>query len=557
MRTVNALIAAGRTDPGRQRTVNEDRFYCDAARGLFMVIDGIGGQAAGGKAADVALSMLRTRLERETGNASGRVREAITLANNEIARLAGTRPQWSGMACVLTVAVVDDGRLIIGHVGDTRLYKLRNGRIEKVTRDHSPVGEREDAKQLSELEAMRHPRRNEVYRDVGSEPHEPLDPEFIDIDDVPFEADAAVLLCSDGLSDLIDSATIADVVSQCVGDPEAVTQALIEMANAAGGKDNVTVVYVEGERFAASQRRYPGHHRRDMFESSLGGPQPTDAVHETAPAPGRKRLWRNAIFAVLLLAVGFAGARLDLWMRSAPSRGGPQFPQLSDVQVVKPTESIVAAVERAVPGSQILVEPGEYRERVFLKNGIRLVSRVPRGATIRLPSTTSDTDFVAAVVADRVSHAELTGFRIIGDAATPLGVAVGVTDSDVALMDVEIVGATRAGIEFGDGSSATLLGSEIHDNPGAAIFVRAHANPRITNNVFSRNGMSERASASFVIDAASGPVFQRNVFVGSGPDVFMALDEAARSELSKLNWFLPLRDPVRPSRPNAQPHLTP
>src|SRR5215472_4031690 len=136
MRTVHALLAAGRTDPGRQRTVNEDRFHCDAARGLFMVIDGIGGQAAGGKAADVALSMLRTRLERETGNASGRVREAITLANNEIVRLAGTRTQWSGMACVLTVAVVDDGRLVIGHVGDTRLYKLRNGRIEKVTRDH-------------------------------------------------------------------------------------------------------------------------------------------------------------------------------------------------------------------------------------------------------------------------------------------------------------------------------------------------------------------------------------------------------------------------------------
>src|SRR5215467_13592024 len=151
MRTVNALIAAGQTDAGRQRTVNEDRFYCDAARGLFMVIDGVGGQAAGGKAADVALSMLRTRLEREAGNAAERVREAIALANNEIFRLAGTRPQWSGMACVLTVAIVDHGRVTIGHVGDTRLYKLHAGRIEKVTRDHSPVGEREDSKQLSEL----------------------------------------------------------------------------------------------------------------------------------------------------------------------------------------------------------------------------------------------------------------------------------------------------------------------------------------------------------------------------------------------------------------------
>src|SRR5215468_5942101 len=116
MRTVHALIAAGQTDTGRQRDVNEDRFYCDAARGLFIVIDGVGGQAAGGKAADVALSMLRTRLERETSGGIERVREAITIANNEIYRLAGTRPEWKGMACVLTVAQVDHGKVTIGHV---------------------------------------------------------------------------------------------------------------------------------------------------------------------------------------------------------------------------------------------------------------------------------------------------------------------------------------------------------------------------------------------------------------------------------------------------------
>src|SRR5262245_51275847 len=267
MRTVNALIAAGQTDPGRQRTVNEDRFHCDAARGLFIVIDGVGGQAAGGKAADIALSMLRTRLERETGAASDRVREAITTANNEIYRLASKRPQWTGMACVLTVVIVDHGRATIGHVGDTRLYKLRDDRIEKITRDHSPVGEREDSNELSELQAMQHPRRNEVYRDVGSEPHEPGDPDFVDVEEIPFEADAALLLCSDGLSDQIGSATIADVVSQCAGEPETVASALIAMANAAGGKDNVTVVYAEGEKFAASQRRYATL-PRDVFQSS-------------------------------------------------------------------------------------------------------------------------------------------------------------------------------------------------------------------------------------------------------------------------------------------------
>src|SRR5262245_824117 len=123
------------------------------------------------------------------------------------------------MACVLTVAVLKDGVATVGHVGDTRLYKLRHGRLVKVTRDHSPVGEREDAGELSDSEAMRHPRRNEVYRDVGSEPHEPGDAEFVDIVTVPVETDAALLLCSDGLSDLVPAGTISSVVSEHAGHP--------------------------------------------------------------------------------------------------------------------------------------------------------------------------------------------------------------------------------------------------------------------------------------------------------------------------------------------------
>ena len=113
--------------PDCMRDANEDRFHVDTARGLFMVIDGVGGQAAGGEAAALALSMLRARLERETGPVDQRVREAIAVANNEIHRAAASRPDWNGMACVLTVAVIKDGVATIGHVGDTRLYKIRAG----------------------------------------------------------------------------------------------------------------------------------------------------------------------------------------------------------------------------------------------------------------------------------------------------------------------------------------------------------------------------------------------------------------------------------------------
>jgi len=113
------------------------------------------------------------------------------------------------MACVLTVAVVDGERAVIGHVGDTRLYKLRAGAMQKITPDHSPVGEREDSGELSEAEAMRHPRRNEVFRDVGSELHEVGDPDLIDVRETTWEPDAALLLCSDGLTDLVPAGTIS------------------------------------------------------------------------------------------------------------------------------------------------------------------------------------------------------------------------------------------------------------------------------------------------------------------------------------------------------------
>src|SRR5579871_3037331 len=137
------------------------------------------------------------------------------------------------MACVLTVVVLDNGSAVFGHVGDSRLYEIRAGAIRKLTRDHSPIGEREDNRELSEEEAMRHPRRNEVFRDVGSEEHTPDDPDFIDIQRIPFEPDSALLLCSDGLSDQVTSKEIRLAVERN-SDPEKAARELIDAANRAG-----------------------------------------------------------------------------------------------------------------------------------------------------------------------------------------------------------------------------------------------------------------------------------------------------------------------------------
>src|SRR5580692_9189843 len=188
------LRCAGDSHPGMVRTNNEDRFHFDPDRGIFLVIDGIGGHAAGEKAADIAMGRVRARLERQTGSTEERIREAITVANNEILREAGANPEWQGMACVLTVAVVDNGTATIGHVGDSRLYKIRRGEIRKCTHDHSPVGEREDHGEISEAEAMRHARRNEIFRDVGSSERNPEDAGFIEMETFPMPDDGLLLL---------------------------------------------------------------------------------------------------------------------------------------------------------------------------------------------------------------------------------------------------------------------------------------------------------------------------------------------------------------------------
>jgi serine/threonine protein phosphatase PrpC len=548
VKTIVAVRAAGDTHPGLQREVNEDRFHVDVARGLFIVVDGVGGQAAGGKAADVAIGMLRARLERETGTVADRVREAITVANNEIRRIAGLRSEWHGMACVLTVAVVEDGRATIGHVGDTRLYKIRNGRIDKATRDHSPVGEREDAHELSEFEAMRHPRRNEVYRDVGSEPHQAWDPDFIDLHELSFEPDAALLLCSDGLTDLVDSTAINSIVRRFAGRPHDVVGELIQAANDAGGKDNVTAVYVEGEQFAGRSR--PPDVRTTVDTAAVVIAPVADSNAEPTPVSenpgnGSRTIVRLAIVVLVALILGYAIYRDWLPDLVLPQSTIVTSPNPGAPIIVTPTGSIAAALVSVTPGGSIVVEPGEYRERLLLRDDVRVVSRVPHGATIRLPTTASEGD--PAVVADGVGGAELIGFRIVGDAATPLGTGISAKHAELSVIDVEITGAASAAVDLTEASRVSILASHIHDNPGVALAIRGGASPRVNHNVFARNGLSERIGAALVVERDTQPTFFGNVFHGVAADVLRPLGDAAVAQASRDNWFVDAGEtPVRP-----------
>ena len=469
---------AGASDPGRVRQNNEDALHLDAERGIFLVVDGIGGQAAGEKAAEIAVGRVRARLERQTGTVEQRIREAITMANNEILETARGNPQWEGMACVLTVAVLENGSAVVGHVGDSRAYQIRRGRIQKITHDHSPVGEREDKGELSEAEAMRHPRRNEVYRDVGSEEHAPGDTDFIELQRIPFEPDSALLLCSDGLSDQVGSGEIQRAVERHAGAPERAVEELIGAANEAGGKDNVTVVVVEGENFSAGAAATP---------NAAGG----------GDALGRA-LW---FVAGLALAAAAAWFSRSLWVPA------PVVEHARVLAVGRGTAypSIAAALAVARAGDTIDVAAGEYNEQVHLASAVTVRSHVPRAAVLRAAPLANG----PAVIAENVQGARLSGFRILAAKDMPIATGILLQNSSVEVDDVEVDGA-GVGVEIRGAASPVLRANAIHDCSNEGVLILGASEPWISHNDIRRNKGAGLAARDGARPAMVGNVFEKN-----------------------------------------------
>lgn len=236
------LHSAGDTDTGRQRERNEDAFYRNDAAGVYLVVDGMGGEAAGDVAAAIARRLVVARVLREEGDAEERIREGIALANNAIVRHVVEEPSCQGMGCVLTVAVMEGDALVVGHVGDTRLYRVREDGLEKLTPDHSPVGRREDHGELTEAEAMRHPARSVVDRALGGAWVHP-DDDLVEVLRVGCEEADRFLLCTDGVTDQVEQAGVA---ARVVGrTPESAVEGLLAEADRRGGIDNATAIVLD------------------------------------------------------------------------------------------------------------------------------------------------------------------------------------------------------------------------------------------------------------------------------------------------------------------------
>jgi protein phosphatase len=226
-----------RTDPGRKRRGNEDAFVFRPP--LFAIADGMGGAQAG----EIASALAAGALDESgvTGGGERRVIELIQEANRRVHQRASTDAATSGMGTTMTVMLVeDDGSITVGHVGDSRAYLLRDGRLEQITDDHSLVAELVRRGELSPQAAEVHPQRSVITRALGTDP---------DVDVDAFRIDAVAgdvyLICSDGLSDMVDAGEIERVLAENRSDLDAAARALVQAANRAGGEDNITAVVFE------------------------------------------------------------------------------------------------------------------------------------------------------------------------------------------------------------------------------------------------------------------------------------------------------------------------
>ena len=267
-RPVMRYVAAAKTDVGRKRQGNEDSFCLEKDLGLYVVADGMGGHAAGEVASRLAVETIRETMGRYLGGrpmdkagstAAGGSREAnfllssIRNANRAIFDAANGRTECAGMGTTVAVALTQGDRVLVAHVGDSRIYRIRGGAIEQVSRDHSLVQQQVEIGLLSEAEARRSQYRHMITRALGHK--ESVE---VDLTELPAQVGDVLLLCSDGLSDLLDNGEILAAAGEHPTDLIKACSALVDRANHKGGDDNITVLLI---RVLADNGRTPGRPR--------------------------------------------------------------------------------------------------------------------------------------------------------------------------------------------------------------------------------------------------------------------------------------------------------
>jgi protein phosphatase len=260
------------TDPGRKRRRNEDAYVVEPP--LFAVADGMGGAQAGEVASRLAAAALKESGADEGGEQ--RIVALIQEANRRVYDRSNRDPSASGMGTTMTVALVENGQVAFGHVGDSRAYLIRAGTMEQLTEDHSLVAELMRSGKLSPEEAESHPQRSVITRALGTDPD-------VDVDTFTIAAEIGdiFLLCSDGLTTMVSNGAILDLVESHRGDMNKALRALVQAANKGGGEDNITVVAFE---IAAEPLAHDGETREHVFAGATPDDEDTLTEADAVPA---------------------------------------------------------------------------------------------------------------------------------------------------------------------------------------------------------------------------------------------------------------------------------
>ncbi len=240
------ITSCAATDRGKMRDHNEDAMKTDGKGDVFIVADGMGGHRAGEVASQMACDLIATALENTAGSPPPqRLESALTYANERLFDHQLHHPQCRGMGTTLTALLVEDRMGYIAQVGDSRAYHFRGGALQQITRDHSLVAELVRSGELAAEEAFDHPQKNVLTKALGTDPHIKVDLFELELMDRDL-----ILLCTDGLTNMIEDATLTDLLA--AGDHGELCEEMVRLANENGGRDNITVVLVkvEGEQDA-------------------------------------------------------------------------------------------------------------------------------------------------------------------------------------------------------------------------------------------------------------------------------------------------------------------
>ena len=308
------------TDTGRKRRRNEDAYVVEPP--LFAIADGMGGAQAGELASSLAAGAVRED-EAAAGSGERRVAELIQEANRRVYERSSQDAAASGMGTTMTVAFVGDVNVAFGHVGDSRAYLIRDGKLEQLTEDHSLVAELVRSGKLSPEEAETHPQRSVITRALGTDPD--VDVDTFSIETAP---DDLFMLCSDGLTSMVEDDVILQTIEKNRDNLQTAAKALIRAANKGGGEDNITVVFFEigedvGEPLEETAQ-YPaltGDGDGELDEDTLDEFDRVPALDTMVVPPGeaeqvaqpKRRTRGRLIPALLLILVALAVVAVVIW----------------------------------------------------------------------------------------------------------------------------------------------------------------------------------------------------------------------------------------------------